>query len=319
MTSRIVAHCEDQTQAQRIRDRLRAAGIDVEIAGDAPRLQVRVPSKDFDRATTLVSAPSDDEIAEAVAARPEVAAAFPGAPEPFDDTPTDIEVDRVLKGTVFGLLFFPVQIYTLTRLIRLHFADPPVRPRDRWKMALSYALTLPLWGVVVVPLVLVLGRFDPGPQAAWRNQRFTGLGETVMTVDLPGEYAFDERTDATVLGRAVTRIFACEHAGLYATVMIFRFDAPLADPATAPRRLARSRFDGPGVQIESIQDVERDGFSGTEVIARSTDPTTGSPRIERETVYRVGEHLVSLFTNVPRDQRDSRFTTRFFDSLRFGR
>ena len=107
-------------------------------------IKLLVPAHDLGRAEFLLDLKSeppatDEEIAEAIAERPETVAAFPGPPEPFDDTATDRQLDRAFKVSVLGLMFLPtqfidpivslcsvpMQLYGLYLLATLRYNRPP--------------------------------------------------------------------------------------------------------------------------------------------------------------------------------------------------
>jgi hypothetical protein len=288
-------------------------------------IKLHVPVEALGRAEYLLehkAAPprTDEEIADAIAATPEaaLAAAGPGPIEPFDDTATDIEVDKVLKATVFALLFFPAQLYTLYRLWMLRYADPPVREKDRWKVRLAYALSLPLWFAVIVPAALILGYFDPGPQGQWRNQRFTGIGDAALTIDLPGEYGYGQHDVQTALGPAKNRAFGVNvgNQNYYVQLMNLASKTAPADPAKALKEYVEAKYPGPGFRIASLEPGKLSGHSKVDTVVEYTDGVTERPRIWRETVAIVGPHVVSLAADLPEGERQSRIADRFFRSAR---
>src|SRR5262245_13880553 len=106
-----VAAFDNAAQAEMAKNLLEGNGIPVIVADEelcatvwswsnaVGGIKLRVPVEYLGRAARLLEEQqppplTDADIADAVAARPEVAAALagPGAPEPFDDTTTDREV-----------------------------------------------------------------------------------------------------------------------------------------------------------------------------------------------------------------------------------
>src|SRR4051812_28654865 len=84
-----------------------------QLSGAIGGIKLLVPSTSLGRAEYLLDqkalATVDDELAEAIAAQPEVAAQISSSPEPFDDSPTDRRVDLAFKVSVLGLLFLATQ------------------------------------------------------------------------------------------------------------------------------------------------------------------------------------------------------------------
>ncbi len=287
-------------------------------------IKLLVPAASLGRAEYLLdhkAAPpvSDEEIAAAVAASPEIAAELAGAAEPFDDTATDREVDRILKATVFAMLFFPIQLYTLVRLWMLRYADPPVRSSDRWKIRLAYALSLPLWFAVTIPSVLLVGHFLDRPGGAgWRNERFGGLGDVALTIDFPGQFVYDLREEQTVLGPAKIRAFgtSVDANHFLATIKSLPKELTPADPQAASLLYVERQFANPGYEFESKEATSIGGYRGTEVVIRFIDGVTRQPRVVRESVVLVDHHIVILSTDVPAEKRDGKDCERFFRSAK---
>lgn len=287
-------------------------------------IKLRVLAEQLGRAEYLLdhkTAPlaTDEAIADAVAADPQIAEQFSAPVEPFDDTPTDIEVDRVLKGTVFALLFPPAQLYTLCRLWMLRYADPPVRDRDRWKVRLAYALSLPLWFVIIVPAVFILAQFDSQGGAGWRNQRFGDIGDVALTVDLPSDFGYAiKENEPTVLGPVKARYYSAQSNGQTCFVTILRLDPAdtPADPKAAARLLVEKRNAGPGFIVDSLQPATLGGYPGAEIAVRYRDRLTQKMYAVRERVLVVDRNIVILTTEVPEEDSDSRLVRRFFRSAK---
>jgi hypothetical protein len=260
-----------------------------------------------------IKPPTDESIAEAVAASPEIAAQLAAVPEPFDDTPTDWEVDKALQATAFALLFPPFQLYTLVRLWKLRWANPPVRPSDRWKIRLAYALSLPLWFVVLAPTILLMGHyFERAAESAWRNERFTGFGDAALTIDLPGQYRYNLLKEKTVLGPAQLRFFDTSEAGPTMSVSIWSL---LNERAPDDPRLALKQFveneSRADYRVKSIAPVAFAGYP-------SLDVESASPRerVRRQRYVLIDHHILVLSAESTAAQRESAAVQRFFQTAR---
>jgi hypothetical protein len=277
-----------------------------------------VPAISSDRARFLLdqeslSPPTDESIAEAVAASPEIAAQLAADPEPFDETPTDLEVDRILKATVFAMLFPPLQIYTLARLWRLRRASPPVRSSDRWKIGLAYALSLPLWFVVVVPAVLLVGYFvENSAESGWRSERFAGFGDAALTIDLPGQYRYNLMDEKTVLGPAKLRLFDTSEAGPTLSVSIFELSQGRApDDAHAALKQFVDNEARADYKVRSIAPNAFDGYPSFEV--ESSSPRE---RVRRQRYVLIDHHILVLSADARQADRENAAVQRFFSTAR---
>jgi hypothetical protein len=337
MTWETVATFDNAVAAEMAKNLLEGHGIPVMISDEETvatawslsnavgGIKLRVPVEELGRAEFFleVKAPppvTDADIADAVAASPAIAEglAGPGPPEPFDDTATDREVDRIFKATAFALLFFPLQLYTLYRLWMLRYADPPVRPRDRWKVRLSYALSLPLWFAVIVPATLILGRFFDRPHGpTWRNERFGGLGDVALTIDFPSDYLYDLRQEQSVLGPLNVRVFgtAVADRSLIVTLMDLPKELTPQDPPAALRQFVDEQFARSAAKFDRLEPTSLDGYPGLE--AEALLPMKGAaPRFFRERVYLVDHHIVVLSADIPPSDKDGPDAARFFGSAR---
>jgi hypothetical protein len=278
-----------------------------------------VPAISSDRARFLLdqeslAPPTDESIAEAVAASPEIAAQLAADPEPFDDTPTDVEVDRILKATAFALLFPPLQIYTLARLWRLRRASPPVRSSDRWKIFLAYALSLPLWFVVVVPAVLLLGCFvENSAESGWRSERFAGFGDAALTIDLPGQYRYNLMNEKTVLGPAKLRFFDTSEAGPILSVSIFELSQGRApnDGHAALKQFVDNESSRADYKVRSIAPNAFGGYPSFEV--ESSSPRE---RVRRQRYVLIDHHILVLSADARQADRENAAVQRFFSTAR---
>jgi hypothetical protein len=337
MTWETVATFDNAVAAEMAKNLLEGHGIPVMISDEETvatiwslsnavgGIKLRVPAEALGRAEFLLEQKTpppltDADIADALAERPETAArlAGPGPPEPFDDTPTDREVDRLLKATAIALLFFPLQLYTLARLWMLRYADPPVRASDRWKVRLAYAISLPLWFAVLVPAILLVGYFYDKPTGPyWRNERF-GVGDIALTIDFPDHYGYDLRAEQTVLGPANVRSFGTSLENRHLTVTIMTLDKEWTpnDPPFALQQFVQQQFLRAGAKADSTQATTLGGYPGLEVVARYPDATTRRPLFLREKVILVDRHIVILSAEVPALDSDNPDAARFFKSAR---
>jgi len=285
---------------------------------DLSQFDLFVPAKSYDRARFLLdqeslAPPTDESIAEAVAASREIAAQLAADPEPFDETPTDLEVDRISKATVFALLFPPLQIYTLARLWRLRRANPSVRASDRWKIGLAYALSLPLWFVVIVPAVILVGHFVENPaESGWRSERFGGFGDAALTIDLPGQYRYNLMDEKTVLGPARVRFFDTSEAGPTLSVSIFELPKERApdDPRAALKQFVdyETRAD---YKVRSIAPIAFGGYPSFEV--ESSSPRE---RVRRQRYVLIDHHILVLSADARQADRQNVAVERFFSTAR---
>jgi Fe-S-cluster formation regulator IscX/YfhJ len=74
--------------------------------------------------------------------------------------PKTLAVERLFRTTVFGLLFWPLQFYALWLLMALTSVEGKVSPHQRWKVAASLLLNLPLLVLIIVALFLLAGLFQ---------------------------------------------------------------------------------------------------------------------------------------------------------------
>ena len=69
-----------------------------------------------------------------------------------DREPINQLTDKLLRSAVFGLVFWPLQLYTLFLLLIILQSEGTVSPKRRWKVWMSALLNIPL--VIVVVLLL---------------------------------------------------------------------------------------------------------------------------------------------------------------------
>jgi Putative prokaryotic signal transducing protein len=80
--------------------------------------------------------------------------------ENVDKAPINQLADRLFRTTVFGLLFWPLQLYALYLLASLMTMEGQVSPDRRWKVWAAMLLNVPLMSVIVVPLLCLLDAFS---------------------------------------------------------------------------------------------------------------------------------------------------------------
>jgi Putative prokaryotic signal transducing protein len=78
--------------------------------------------------------------------------------EQADRAPINQLADKVFRTAVFGLLFWPLQLYVLYLLACIYAEEGKVSPERRWKVWAAVLLNMPLMSVIVVPLLWCLQR-----------------------------------------------------------------------------------------------------------------------------------------------------------------
>lgn len=352
----VVATFDNSAAAELAKDLLQREGLAAMLAServsaspmfDAGAITVMVRETDVTRARAILDASTnlpatDDEIETALATRPDIAAnlADPRTAEPIVDNPTDLQVKRLLIVTVFGLLCLsanavsdlgnivvfslpvvrllalPFHIYALYLAWSLRKAMPPVRHGDRWKIALSLALNVVIWSVVVIPVANMVNLYR-SPLTDWRNQRFGALSGTILTIDFPGEHAYDLRAGKTPLGPVDVRIFGLTYKGEELTVSLETLDKTDTPPNPLAAAIQIVNHDCEAIKVESQKDIVRDGRPGVEVEGVYTHRLTQKPRFLREQVFVIDHHIVVLRADVPIENRGSSVVERFFRSAKF--
>ena len=66
--------------------------------------------------------------------------------------------DKLFRSTVFGLIFWPLQLYALYLLLLIMGDDGTVSANRRWKIWASIFLSVPLMALIVIPLLWLLQR-----------------------------------------------------------------------------------------------------------------------------------------------------------------
>ena len=64
--------------------------------------------------------------------------------------------DKLLRSAVFGLVFWPLQLYTLYLLAAIAGSEGTISPNRRWKVWTSMLLNMPLMSVVLIPIFWLL-------------------------------------------------------------------------------------------------------------------------------------------------------------------
>ena len=78
--------------------------------------------------------------------------------ERVDREPINLLADKVFRAAVFGLLLWPLQLYTLFLLASILTSEGKVSPDRRWKVWVAVLLNMPLMSVIVVPLLCLMER-----------------------------------------------------------------------------------------------------------------------------------------------------------------
>jgi Putative prokaryotic signal transducing protein len=98
---------------------------------------------------------SDEHLRTGVAAR-EIAEDLQA--EEDDRAPINQLADKAFRAAVFGLLFWPLQLYVLYLLACIYAEEGKVSRDRRWKVWVAVLLNMPLMSVIVVPLLCLLDR-----------------------------------------------------------------------------------------------------------------------------------------------------------------
>jgi hypothetical protein len=137
------------------------------LAGAIGGIKLQVAPIHLERAELLLSQIQDDreeaEVDEpmttqtAIASR-EIAEELQAERE--DRAPINQLVDRLFRCAIFGLILWPLQLYTLYLLLQLAGTQEKASPDRKWKIWVSMLVNVPLMSVIVVPLLCLLDRFS---------------------------------------------------------------------------------------------------------------------------------------------------------------
>ena len=172
-----VAVFNNEVDAAMARNYLESGGVRAHLLDDATvsmdwalsnaiggiKLQVKVA--DFRRAQFLLGQlPEDARQNYQPAHSQETAFATPETLEDLDadtveENAKDQAVDRLFRVAVFGLIFWPLQIYAFWLLLTLQTVEGVISPNRRWKVLASVMLNVPLLSLVTFPLFCVAMRF----------------------------------------------------------------------------------------------------------------------------------------------------------------
>ncbi len=123
-------------------------------------IKLQVYSGTLEQAEFLLSQLGGDRdeppVASTAIATPETAAEL--REEDEHEAPKDQAVDRLFRVAVFGLVFWPLQLFARFLLLSLLGMDGPMSPGRRWKVWVSVLLNFPLIAVIVIPLMCLVGR-----------------------------------------------------------------------------------------------------------------------------------------------------------------
>jgi len=76
-----------------------------------------------------------------------------------DQAPINQATDRLYRTAVFGLVFWPLQVYTLYLLAEIWSMDATISPDRRWKVWASIALNIPIVAAAAILLTWLIAPF----------------------------------------------------------------------------------------------------------------------------------------------------------------
>jgi hypothetical protein len=162
-----VATFDNPVEASLAKNRLEVSGIRAFLADEVTvamtwslsnavgAIKLQVASHDFERAQTLLEerSPAVVPAAEAVAGLAAEATDIEQAsragpsdedePEPARSTREE-NAYRAWRGAVFGLLFWPLQLYVFWLLLKVYISEEPLRREDRRRAWVAAAINVPL-------------------------------------------------------------------------------------------------------------------------------------------------------------------------------
>ena len=232
--------------------------------------------------------------------------------EAEDKEPINLLADRLYRSTVFGLIFWPLQFYSLYLLLAVYAEKGKVSPRRRWKVWVSIPLNLFLMSAIGLPLLWLCNHW-PGDVAGpdnpvWRRYWMDDFGFTATFPHTP-----EHHQGPTVgrFGEAQTLTWtAWAHQRAY-RVLIDRYPQlpdktkeQLLQAATLERLAGLGRM----VRAEPIDDR---GFQGREYRIDFGDYR------ERGRWFLRGRNLVLLYVQGSPAEVESEEAEQFFTSFRF--
>ena len=118
-------------------------------------IKLQVSAAQVERAEFLLSQRRTDDDSDQPGQLPETAIATAETAEDLHyeqerRSPKNQTVERMFRSTIFGLFFWPLQLYALYLLLTLRSIEGTVSPNHRWKVWASVLLSLPLWSLVLL-------------------------------------------------------------------------------------------------------------------------------------------------------------------------
>ncbi|MBI1832438.1 MAG: DUF2007 domain-containing protein [Planctomycetes bacterium] len=138
------------------------------LAGAVGGIKLQVEVIHVERAEMLLEQIQEERAkadAEAAAGPPENAIATQEIAEELqadreDQAPINQQTDRLFRTAVFGLLFWPLQLYALYLLAEIWSMDARISPDRRWKIWASMLLNVPIVATAVILALWALSVFD---------------------------------------------------------------------------------------------------------------------------------------------------------------
>jgi hypothetical protein len=185
----------------------------------------------------------------------------------FND-PKRLAVERILRTTVFGLLFWPLQFYALWMLMTLRSVEGKVSPRQRWKVWASLLLNLPLMSLVFVAIFLVASCI---PSLGGKRLQFPNEGFSIRFPHKPGRSS--ERFDTPVGAvERVTYTVADDRATYRVSVDLWP-NTPGKQQAEQmlDAEIQKNHLDKPNARLIKREKLELNGFPGREIVFSALD------------------------------------------------
>ena len=276
-------------------------------------VKLQVAQIHVERAELLLNQVQNEKSAEDAPPEPESAIA---AQEIAEDLQADREdraeinkhADKLLFSAVFGLVFWPLQLYAIYLMLAILGTEGKVSPNRRWKVWASIALNMPIMALLLVPLFFIFNNWPSSPEGpgnpVWRRRHVNEFG---FSVRLPHEPSF---VRGKLGGLDVYDWSAEAHTRLYRVTYVPGWHPKRAGPVEAAFAHAVAERIGPGGILKKNEPLELDGCPGREVwIGRKVED-------ERSQFFLRGESLfiVSVFGSEAEVLSDE--AAQFFRSLR---
>ena len=135
-------------------------GIKLQVArGHLERAEMLLSQIRAEREDAAAEAEADEEMMPQTAiATQEIAEELQAERE--DQAEINQLTDKLFRSAVFGLVFWPLQLYTLYLLAAIAGSEGTVSQNRRWKVWTSMALNMPLMAVVLIPMFWLLNYLD---------------------------------------------------------------------------------------------------------------------------------------------------------------